>query len=116
MKKAIVHFEIGCSDIPETANFYQKIFDWNINAVGNSAQIDTGRPGAIPGHLNKLAADEPQNYINIYIETDSLEEDLKAIEEHGGEVVVKATKLPDGRSFAWFKDIAGNTVGLISDK
>ena len=82
----------------------------------NSAVIDTKREGAIPGHINKLGPDQPQNYINIYIETDTLEDDLKAVEANGGKVAVTPIKLPDGRSFAWIVDVAGNTVGLITPR
>lgn len=116
MKKPVVHFEIGCSDIPETVEFYKDIFQWDITPQGNSAAIDTGKSGAIPGHINKLGPGEPQNYINIYIETDSLEADLASIEDKGGKKLVGPLTLPDGRSFAWFQDIAGNTVGLITPK
>ena len=114
MKKAVVHFEIGCSDVPETVSFYKEVFDWDINAQGNSAAIDTGREGAIKGHINKLGPDEPQKYINFYIETDEIEVDVKNIEARGGKLVVPIIKLPDGRSFCWFEDVAGNTVGLIT--
>ena len=114
MKKAVVHFEIGCNNITETVDFYRDVFDWNIDPKGNSAIIDTGRDDAIPGHINKLGPNEPQNYINIYIETDSIEDDLKVIESHGGKKLVGPIKLPDGRFFAWFQDTAGNTVGLIT--
>ena len=114
MKKAVVYFEIGCSNIPETVDFYKKTFDWNIVPTGNSASIDTGLEGAIPGHINKLGPNDPQKYITIYIETDSLEEDLKIIESNGGKTLVAPIQLPDGRSFAWFEDVAGNIVGLIT--
>lgn len=114
MKKAVVHFEIGCGNIPEAVDFYKTVFDWDIAPQGNSAVIDTGRPGAIPGHINKLGPNEPENYINIYIETDSLVGDLTKIESNGGKTLVPPIQLPDGRSFAWFQDVAGNTVGLIT--
>ncbi len=114
MRKSVVHFEIGCSDIGKTLEFYKNIFDWNLKQQGNSAIIDTGREDAISGHINKLGPDEPQKYITVYIETDSLEADLKAIESNGGKILVNPVKLPDGREFAWFEDVAGNTVGLIT--
>ncbi|MEM9722933.1 MAG: VOC family protein [Bacteroidota bacterium] len=114
MRKAVVHFEIGCSNLAETADFYRDIFDWEIKENGNSAPIDSGREGAISGHITQLTPDEPQKYINIYIETDTLENDLEKIEAMGGKKMVGPITLPDGRRFAWFQDIAGNTVGLIS--
>ncbi|MEM6362281.1 MAG: VOC family protein [Bacteroidota bacterium] len=114
MKKTVVHFEIGCSDIEKTSEFYRAVFDWKLNKHGNSAIIDTGKEDALSGHINKLGPDDPQNYVTVYIETDSLHSDLKVIESNGGEVFVKPIKLPDGREFAWFKDVAGNLIGLIT--
>jgi len=114
MKRKVVHFEIGCSNIEKTAEFYQNVFDWKIEQKGNSATIISDQMDGISGHLNKLGADESQKYVTIYVETDSLETDLESIESNGGKVLVQPIKLPDSRSFAWFEDTAGNTIGLIT--
>ena len=114
MKKAVVHFEIGCSNISETAAFYQKVFDWQVTPNGSTASIDTGIADSLPGHINQLGPDDPQNYITIYIETDTIEADLLSIEANGGKKFVGPLPLPDGRQFAWFQDVAGNIMGLIS--
>lgn len=116
MKRTVVHFEIGCSDIDKTAAFYEAVFDWKLMRHGNSALIDTGKEDALPGHLNQLGPNDPQNYVTVYIETNTIESDLKAVESHGGEIFVHPVKLPDGRVFAWFKDVAGNLIGLIASK
>lgn len=114
MKKSVVHFEIGCRDIDKASKFYKSVFDWEIKQQGNSAIINTGIEDTISGHINKLGPNEPENYVTIYIETNSLDLDLDIILSNGGKILVKPVKLPDGRSFAWFQDIAGNTIGLIS--
>ncbi|MEM0996066.1 MAG: VOC family protein [Bacteroidota bacterium] len=114
MKKTVVHFEIGCQDLESTAEFYRAVFAWNLRQHGDSATVDTEEEGAVSGHLNKLGPNDPQNYVTIYIETDSLKSDLTAIESYGGKVRVKPTLLPDGRTFAWFEDVAGNIIGLIT--
>ena len=114
MKKSVVHFEIGCSNLPETAKFYQEVFDWDVTPHGSTAIINSGDSGALPGHINKLGPNDPQNYVTIYIETDSLEKDLESVNENGGKTLVAPTPLPDGRTFAWFEDVAGNIIGLIT--
>lgn len=114
MKRRIVHFEIGCSDIDKTSAFYKSVFDWKLTRHGNSAIIITDDSEALSGHINQLGPDDPQNYVTVYIETDDIHADLTAIEKNGGEIFVKAIKLPDGREFAWFKDVAGNLIGLIT--
>lgn len=113
MSKPVVHFEIGCDNLSETVEFYKNVFDWNIITKDNSALIHTEKEGGIPGHITELGH-EPRKYINIYIETKSIESDLKVIEFNGGKKLVGPIVLPDGRSFAWFQDVAGNTVGLIT--
>ncbi|MEP3209278.1 MAG: VOC family protein [Maribacter sp.] len=114
MKKTVVHFEIGCGDIDKTSDSYSAVFDWKLNNHGNSSIIDTRNEDALSGHINKLGPNDPQNYVTVYIETDALHSDLEAIESNGGEIFVKPIKLPDGREFAWLKDVAGNLIGLIT--
>ena len=115
MKRKVVHFEIGCSDLDRTSEFYQAVFGWKLMKKGNAAIINTGEE-AISGHLNKLGPNDPQNYVTVYKETDTLHSDLATIESNGGEIFVQPIQLPDGRSFAWFKDVAGNLIGLITPK
>lgn len=111
MKKPVVHFEIGCDNLSETVEFYKKIFNWSIISESNSALIESSDKNGIPGHITRLGH-EPRNYINIYIQTSTIEKDLVEIESNGGKKLVGPIELPDGRTFAWFLDIAGNTVGL----
>lgn len=115
MRKPVVHFEIGCDNLPETVEFYRDVFNWTIITKDNSASIDTGKESGIPGHITELGHD-PRKYINIYIETETIANDLKLIESKGGKKLVGPIDLPDGRTFAWFQDVAGNTVGLITKK
>lgn len=113
MGKPVVHFEIGCDNLSETVEFYKDIFDWTITTKDNSAIIDTGHESGIPGHITQLGH-EPLKYINVYIETETIDDDLKLIEAKGGKKLVGPINLPDGRTFAWFQDVAENTVGLIT--
>lgn len=113
MKKPVVHFEIGCDKLSETVEFYKEVFNWTIDLKGNSASIDTGVENGIPGHITELGHD-PRKYIHIYIETEALSHDLAVIEAKGGKKLIGPLPLPDGRTFAWFQDVAGNTLGLIT--
>ncbi len=109
MGKKVIHFEIGCSHIQKTSEFYKNVFDWEIEQKGNSATIINQQMDGISGHLNKLGSGESQKYVTIYIETDSLKSNLKMIELNKGKVLVKPITLPDNRTFAWFEVVAGNT-------
>ena len=113
MNKPVIHFEMGCDNLSETVEFYKDIFNWDIITKDNLASINFNTKNGIPGHITDLVT-EIRNYITIYIETETIDKDLKLIESKGGRTLVNPVNLPDGRTFAWFQDVAGNTVGLLT--
>lgn len=92
----------------------KSVFDWDLKQEGNSAIIDTGVKDVISGHINKLGLNESKNYVTLYIGTDSLNLDLDTIKFNGGRILVHPIKFPDNRTFTWFEDIVGNTIGVIT--
>ncbi|MFQ5563196.1 MAG: VOC family protein [Parvularculaceae bacterium] len=109
----VVHFEIGCRDADATTAFYRTVFGWSFSDYGpNSYKIDTGAGTGVNGHLTALGH-EPHNYVAVYIETDDIAASVEAVERAGGDTVVGPLPTGDGREFAWIKDPAGNTIGLI---
>lgn len=109
----VVHFEIGCPNTPETAEFYKKTFHWDMTKAEHSTKVNTQSEEGIQGHITTLGH-EPHNYINIYIAVDDMEATLATIEANGGQKHIGPVPLPDGHQFAWFKDVAGNMLGLIT--
>ena len=89
MRRPVVHFEIGCNDIEKASQFYEKVFEWKLQRHGDSAFIDTGTASSLAGHINQLGPEDPTQYVTVYIETDTLEADLAAIETNGGEIFVQ---------------------------
>ncbi len=113
MGDKVVHFEIGCRDIAETSEFYAKVFDWTIAPNGGGGRrIDTGAQGGISGHITALGH-EPHAYLNFYIEVEDLDAKVGAVIAAGGENLIGPAPTPDGQRFAWVKDPAGNTIGLL---
>ena len=53
MGRPVVHFEIGCKDSAKTQEFYKKLFDWKIEAMGPAAMI-AAEAGGITGHITAL--------------------------------------------------------------
>jgi predicted enzyme related to lactoylglutathione lyase len=111
MGKPVVHFEIGCRDLPQAVDFYSQLFDWNITGEAPAAMIDTRSAGrGATGHISSLGH-EPHQYTIFYVEVESLGDSLKKVEELGGKMLVPPIPLPTG-TFAWIADPGGNTVGL----
>lgn len=108
----ICYLEMPATDVARSADFYRKVFGWNIRkrGDGSTAFDDTvnevsgtwvrGRPpGAVVGLL-------------FYIMVDSVAKTLDAIVAHGGEIVQ-----PIGGDApeitARFRDPGGNIIGLF---
>ena len=110
MANPVVHFEIGCKDTGQSAQFYSSLFGWDSQAMGPAMMIQTGSTQGIQGHFTALGH-EPYRYTIFYVQVENIEESLKTAESLGGKTVVPEVDLPAG-SFAWFSDLDGNIVGL----
>jgi uncharacterized protein len=119
MPNPIVHFEIGCRDREKSTSFYQQLFDWEMTPGEISTDIRTDAESAIAqaigGHIASLGH-EPLHYTNFYVGVSSAAEYLAKAEALGGKTLIPPILLPNGSTFAWFADIDGNTVGLLSRK
>lgn len=112
MGNPVVHFEIGCRNIASTQEFYAKLFDWQIQAQGPAAMIDTG--GGITGHITALGH-EPHNYVTVYVQVDDIPAYLAKAQGLGGKKIVGPIDIPTG-SFAWMSDPEGNLIALFKPK
>ncbi len=113
MKNPVIHFEIGCSNQDATTSFYQRCFDWEVRNTHNSNEIINDTNQGIPGHITS-AVTEIDHYVMFYIQVEDVQQSLVKIEKEGGKTIVPAIELPNGKTFAWFQDIAGNTLGLTT--
>ena len=114
MANPVVHFEIGCRNRGETAQFYADLFGWSIADTGVASEIQAALPGGIPGHISSLGH-EPHNYTMIYVEVPDAAAHLAKVESLGGKVIVPPIPIPMG-IFAWFADPEGNHVGILQRK
>lgn len=113
MPHPVVHFEVGCRNSQATQEFYFRMFDWKIQAMGPAAMI-AGEPGGIAGHISALGH-EPHHYTIFYVQVDDVAASLKKAETLGGKTLVPPVDIPTG-TFAWMQDPEGNTVGLWKSK
>jgi uncharacterized protein len=108
MANPVVHFEIGCGDLPQTQAFLSKLFDWLMQAAGPATMISTG---GIGGHITALGH-ESSRYTIFYVQVDDVQAYLDKAGALGGKTMVPPIDIPTG-TFAWFADPAGNTIGLF---
>ena len=107
-KNPVVHFEIGCRDLPATRNFYQEMFEWQIDEYFQIAHA------GLAGHLVSLGH-EPQHYTMFYVQVDDVAEAIARAESLGGRKLVGPVAIPTG-TFAWIMDTEQNTIGLWRPK
>ena len=113
MPSPLVHFEIGSKDSVGLSKFYGEIFDWTFLELGNVRPIAEGLEGGPTGMLNTLGH-PPENYVMIYIQVDDVSAALDKVIALRGKILVGPGTLPDGRTFAWIRDPAGNMIGMLS--
>jgi predicted enzyme related to lactoylglutathione lyase len=106
----VVHFEIGCRDKARTAEFFSKLFEWNMQESGPATMIDTGAGSGINGHITALGH-EPHNYVTVYIAVDDVQTYLDKAVVLGGKALTPVITLPQGQ-FSWFSDPDRNVIGL----
>ena len=109
----VVHFEIGCKDLAKTTAFYSNRFGWSPTGAEMASYINTNSSEGIQGHITALGH-EPDHYVTVYIQVENIKDCLQKIDKAGGKKLVGPIKLPTGQSFAWFRDLDGNVVGLLS--
>jgi uncharacterized protein len=114
MGQPVIHFEIGCRDSAKTADFFARLFDWQMQAMGPATMVNTGAASGIQGHISSLGH-EPFNYTTFYVQVDDVQAYLDKATSLGGKTVVPPVEIPTG-TFAWFADPEGNTIGLWKPK
>jgi predicted enzyme related to lactoylglutathione lyase len=109
----ICYLEIPTTDVETSANFYTKIFGWNVRLRGDGACAFDDTTGAVSGSwvLDRPPSSEPG--ILTYIMVDNIDTTLTEITKAGGQVVTPRTSIGSGsEACATFRDPAGNILGL----
>lgn len=123
-KNPVVHFEMPADDRERVSKFYEKVFGWEMQLMGQdfgeyivavtTDSDDKGplKPGAINGGFYKRdQAQDPT--VHVVISVDNLDDSIKNVEEAGGKIVGEKIDIPGIGLYATFKDTEGNSVGLL---
>lgn len=121
----VVHFEMPCDDRARVARFYESVFGWGTQALGEemgnyllvqTADSDEQGPrqrGAINGGFYPRKADWPDQYPSVVIAVDSIDEAMGKVKSQGGEVLGEPMEIPGIGQYVSFKDTEGNRVGML---
>lgn len=120
MKNKVAYFEIPSSNFPRAKEFYEKVFDWRVELMGEEGAMahttpsdedhNPIEPGGINGgfYARKSNNDQP----SFGVETGSIDQTLKAVEGAGGKVITPKHAIGEWGFMADFADPEGNVIGL----
>jgi predicted enzyme related to lactoylglutathione lyase len=110
----VCYIEMPTTDVARSADFYAKVFKWNVRRRGDGATAFDDATGEVSGAWVKGRPSSGQPGLLIYIMVDSVEATCEAIVAAGGEIVqplgVDAPELT-----ARFRDPGGNVLGLYQE-
>jgi predicted enzyme related to lactoylglutathione lyase len=112
----VVHFEISADQPERAAEFYRKVFGWEINKWDGPVEYwlvmtgDKEKPG-IDGGMMKRQENFPP--VTNIIDVDSVDDFATKIAQSGGKIVVPKGAIPGVGWFAYFADTEGNISGIM---
>lgn len=110
----ICYVEIPATDIEASAQFYQRVFGWNLRRRGDGATAFDDGVGEVSGTwvLNRPPSTIPG--LMLYIMVDNAEQTVKEIIANGGEIV-QAIGGDAPEITARFRDPGGNVIGVYQE-
>jgi predicted enzyme related to lactoylglutathione lyase len=108
---AVVHFEISGPDTGQLAEFYSRLFGWQMQPVPGAGYtlVDTSAGSGINGGIGESA----DGAVTFYIETDDMQAALDKVNLLGGKTETPITELAGMVTFARFSDPDELLIGLV---
>ena len=113
----ICYIEIPAADPHASADFYERVFGWNIRHRDTAHPSFDDACGVVSGMwaTGREPNRTPGLIVSVWV--DDIEATLAAVAAHGGEVVMPVRRdAPDGEWIAHFRDPAGNVIGLYQER
>ncbi|NUU07251.1 VOC family protein [Leifsonia sp. C5G2] len=112
MSHPVIHFEFGAPDGGALADFYGRLFGWEVRPSGPEYWLLSPGGGGLAGGVLQTSGGTPP-YFTVYVSVDDLEASIADAEKLGASRVVEATSVPGVGTFAMIRDPAGNLIGMM---
>ena len=121
----VVHFEMPFDDRTRMAKFYESVFGWQTQMLGEemgdyvlaaTTETEASRPknpGAINGGFFPRKADWPAQHPSVVIAVDDIRAAIKQVTAAGGKVLGEAMAIPGVGQYVSFMDTEGNRVSML---
>ena len=111
----ICYIEMPAKDVVHSAEFYKRVFGWNIRKRGDGSTSFDDTVGQVSGTwvLGRPPSGTPG--LLVYVMVDSVEATIDSIVANGGEIVQPiGADAPE--ITARFRDPGGNVIGLYQQR
>jgi predicted enzyme related to lactoylglutathione lyase len=109
----ICYIEMPANDIAGSADFYKKVFGWNIRKRSDGAISFDDTTGEVSGAFVLGRPPQSPGFV-MYIMVDSVAAAVDAVIAHGGRIV-QPIGADTPEITARFSDPAGNVIGLYQE-
>lgn len=121
----VVHFEMPYENRDQMTRFYETVFGWKTQALGEEmgnyvlvttaeSDVKSGSPaGAINGGFFPKKPDWPAQYPSVVIAVDDIRKFIDKIGKAGGEVLGEPMEIPGVGQYVSFLDIEGNRSSML---
>jgi len=111
------HFSVNADDVGRARRFYEGVLGWTCEAWGPPDFYlvhtgDDGVPGALQ-HRRQLVAGERIVTVEATFAVDDVDATARAVEAHGGRILMEKTTIAGVGDLIWFQDSEGNTLGAM---
>jgi predicted enzyme related to lactoylglutathione lyase len=120
MSNEVKHFAINADDLPRARRFYERVFAWRFEPWGPPGffMIATGaKEPRLLGSLQQRRELVPGRRMNGFECTIGVEQDVeqlaRAVEAHGGRILMEKATIPGVGDLIWFEDPEGNVAGAM---
>lgn len=121
----VVHFEMPYDDQKRMAKFYESVFGWQTQMLGEdmgnyvlATTTETGdggpiKPGSINGGFFPKNPDLSAEYPSVVIAVDDIKASIKQVKDAGGKVLGEPMEIPGVGPYISFIDTEGNRVSML---
>ena len=110
----ICYIEMPTKDVSASADFYKKVFGWNVRTRKDGSTAFDDTTGEVSGSWIKGRPPASQPGLLFYIMVDSVEQTIEKIKANGC-TIVQPIGMDAPEITARFSDPAGNIIGLYQE-
>jgi predicted enzyme related to lactoylglutathione lyase len=109
--RPVVHWELVARDPDAQADFYRKMFGWDIGE-GDLKVVPAGLGGPEPGPAGHILGGDPPGFV-LYVQVRDIRQSLALAAELGADVKSEPFDVPTGQTIAFMADPEGNRLTLV---